>query len=367
MTTEKGSLLDNFDWSEGDNDFFGEPQTTEKTEIETQPTTEDEDNADKVVEELKKEEDKKGDKKETAPNFDFEEGEEEEQPVELNDSDYKTLYTKLKEKGVLTVDAGDEEIDEDKFLELQEQEIDERVDETIKGFFEELPEEGTAYLKFIKAGGSSKDFFEVLKNSAANFDIASERGQEEFLRNYHKRVDDWDDEDIDDAIERYKEKGTLQRYAEKYHGKEKEKEQARLKNLEKQAEAQKQAVIEQQKVFSETLKTLIEDSTEVKGWKLNKADKKELHSFITKPTIKVGNNKYKTQFQDTLQKVFQDKEKMILLAKILKSDFSLDEIEREKETAVAKKAKQEIQNKEKTPNLKGGGDGKKSKGLSDYF
>jgi ElaB/YqjD/DUF883 family membrane-anchored ribosome-binding protein len=109
---------------------------------------------------------------------------------------------------------------------------------------------------------------------------------------------------------------------------------------------------------------VIDNNTEIKDWALTPKDKKDLHPYMTKAAVKVGNNQFLTQFQNDLQNVFKDKEKMILLAKIISSDFDVKDIKAKAKTEVIKETKQKL-NSSKSSNY--GIKGSHNKGLVDYF
>src|SRR5690606_12546908 len=76
-------------------------------------------------------------------------------------------------------------------------------------------------------------------------------------------------------------------------------------------------------------------------------DKKELTNYITRPTVKVGKNRFITQFQADLGKIFSGKEdnkqSLLLLAKLVKTDFDIKDIVEKTKTKVTKEAKSKLQ------------------------
>jgi hypothetical protein len=336
---ENNEKLENFSWDNWDNaaDSISEtPKEEPKEKVKEEVKTE-------VKEETKEEEVKE----ETKPEISFEEdtfeyadGEEVEEEV----SDSEMLISKLKQEGILTIDFEEGEDISD----IIDNEIESRVEETMEGFFEELDEDAIAFLKYKKNGGDTRKFFDNLK--AANDDPAG----------------DIDDEDIQDKIEWLKEGGKLQRHAEKYEKKfERQREDYKKKMLEEQKK-QDQIAREQREKLSDDLKQRLDDIENVGHFTFNKDDKRNLHSYMTKAKVKVGKNNYLTQMQHDLQNAFQDPEKILVIAKLLRSDFDISDVIRDTETKVTKKTKDKIERKPKIKSSKSSS-GRRKKALYEYF
>jgi len=92
-------------------------------------------------------------------------------------------------------------------------------------------------------------------------------------------------------------------------------------------------------------------------------------NFITKPTVKVGKNKYITEFQAELGEIFkgegENKKKLLLLAKLVKSQFDVKDLIEETKTKVVKDAKSKLQQSRTgvRPSTSGGNN---KKSLSDF-
>jgi len=260
---------------------------------------------------------------------------------------FNTLAKVMKDKGVFqNVEIkDDEDIDEEKFIELQDQEIESRVEETIENFFEEMDEDAKAFINFKKNGGSTQDFLNVYANSLSldDIDLTDEDDQERIVRYYLKIQEGEDSDVIEDKIAWLKENKKLSNHAEKYDQKLKDidrKNKEALINSQKEAEKNK---IEATKKFREILSKEVETKEKIKDITISKDDK-SLVDYITKPTAKLG-TKYIPPFNVALGEILQAKtpetrEKLILLAKILKSDFDISkDIEKKAETKIAQKAK----------------------------
>lgn len=348
QTEEEVSLAD-FNWDSGD-DLFAEEPIVEEKEKETKPKV-------KTEPELEEEEDEV--EEEDEDSFDF--GDEEEETVSKDvDSTYNDLYKKLKDKGIFTVDTDEEDIDEETFLELQEKELEARLEESFEDFAADLDNEAKAFLKFKREGGSTKDFFKMYTSviDVPTVQDGDEDSYKKFLTYKYKVLDGLDDEDVQDKIEWLEESGKLEKYAFKLSEEfEKDKEVQQAKLVEQQTKLQKQQE-EQRKELVNDLKKVITESDKIKDWTISQKDKKELHSYMTKGVVKVG-NQVLTQLQSDLQEAFKDKEKLILLAKILHSDFDVSDVKASAKTEVIRETKKTIKTGKSTRS--------RNKGLADFF
>jgi hypothetical protein len=356
MSTKEEVSLADFNWDNGD-EFF-EVKTAEPIIEEKSKVKEADENGPEKLDSAKDESNE-----EVDDFFD----EEEIKAKEL-DSKWSDIYKELKTKGVLSIDVDDsEEIDYNKFVEIQEEEIETRLDEAIQDFMNELDDDAKAFLKFKREGGSTSEFFQMYQElSEVPEPITGDiKSQERFLEYYYKNYEDLDDDDIEDKIEWLKESGKLSKYAAKFHEQIKE---GYEEQKEKLVEVQKQNALrqeEQKKVLIKDLKNLIDSNSSIKDWTLTQKDKKELHGYMTKPAIKLQNSQYLTQFQNDLQEVFKNKEKMILLAKLISSDFDITDVKEKAKTEVIKDARNKINNQKS--NIINSTKGSRNKGLADYF
>lgn len=298
-------------------------------------------------------------------NF-FDEDDENNESSEKQSLSYSTLYKNLKQKGVISIEVEDEnDIDEETFIEIQEEEIEARMDETIKSFMDELDDDAKAFLRFKREGGETSDFFKIYNELGKIPTPASdEKSQIKFLEYYYSNFEDLDEDDIEDKIEWLKETGKVSKYAEKYYDNIEEQIKVRQEEtVRRQQEMQKQQE-EQRKQYVKDLKNLIEDNGQIKDWSLTSKDKKDLHGYMTKAAVKIGENNFLTQFQNDLQQAFKDKEKTVLLAKLLSNDFDLSDLKEKAKTELVRETKSKLSNSKITPVSN---KGSRNKGLIDYF
>ena len=350
---ENNEKLENFSWDSW-GDAADSISETPKEEVKKEEVKEE---VKEVIEEKVNEE--------KQPEISFEEETfEQSSSDEIEQiSDTEMLVSKLKEEGILTIDF-EENAD---ITDVIDNEIESRVEETMEGFFEELDEDAVAFLKYKRNGGDTKKFFESLKSATNNpsGDIDDESYQESLVK-YGLKQEGYDDEDIEDKVEWLKEGGKLQRHAKKYEKKfDEQKENHKKQILENQKEQDKLARQQREKL-SDDLKQRLSDTENVGHFTFNKDDKRNLHSYMTKAKVKAGKNNYLTQMQHDLQNAFQDPEKILVIAKLLRNDFDISDVIRNTETKVTKKTKDKIERKPKIKSSKSSSR-KGKKALYEYF
>lgn len=371
-----------FAWDESfDKDLFGEDTSVEKKEngsetpAETGELTDEEfldlgdDDGERVEEPEESKEEIEGE--EESGEGDDEEGADGNAHA-ADDSDeedgevFSSLYADLKEQGILSVDLeADEELNSTKFLEIFEKELGKRVEDEIEAFAGGFDDEAKAFIEFKKNGGSTVDFLKLyLNQSELPVDsVESVEDQERFMRHYLRTVEEMDSDEIDEEIDVYKERGQLEKKATKAFDKvSAEINRQKESELERQ-KAQKEAEDKSRMEFVGKLGTALKDNDVIGEFNITTSDKKELLDFIVKPTVKTGNRKM-TGMQAKINEIYSDPEKLLLFAKLVKSDFDLSDIVKKAETKVTKKALSVVASKRKsgTPKVVS-----KGKYLADFF
>lgn len=367
---EKEQSLENFDWdTDGTGDFFG----IKGTGVEPDPKIETEKKENKKEDPPAPEEEEEEEGEENISFFEIEketaDEEESEEEVEV-EFDYETLTKRMQEKSIfqnVEIPEG-EELTEDKFIEYHDQEIESRVEEALEGFLEELDEDGKAFLKFKKDGGNTKDFLATYQKSQSipEGDLEEEAYQEQINRYYYREVEGLDEADVQDRIEWLKDSGKLKKYAEKHDAKAKELDKLAKEKLKEQAKANAEAQKKNQEAFVNGVTKALEEVDEVGDFVFDKKTKARLKTFITKPNVKVGKNQYVTGMQVKLQETLKNPEKMLLLAKLLESDFDVSEVATKAKTQTTKKVKTDIQ-RSKTVRPSTSGKTGKTRSLADFF
>lgn len=375
---EQGNDLLNFDWDTGNDDFFGiqatsaSPTPTKKEEVETVDETEEEKAAKLAAEETKKKEEEEDDdffeNIDTSKNNDGKEKSKKEDDPEL--VSYTDLVKDFKETGIFkhVQIEDDEEVDEDRYFELAEQEYETEVSERLKNWaVNDLDEDAQAFIKFKRDGGKTSEFFKAYSKQTElpSGNIEDEDYQDAVIR-YQLSEEGWDREEIEDRLSYLTESNKKEKIAKKYDEKIKELDSKNKEALLKQAEADKVKAKKTEDDFRSSVKEALDETQEIKGIKISPQDRLKIFNFLTKKEHKVSTDKSITGFQKKLAETFQDTDKMILLAKLMESDFDLSGFEKQ---IVTNKTKQVKSNLEQRKNLRPNNSGSSLSGssLADLF
>lgn len=370
-----------FSWENDDDVFFGIGAEEEPTNNEVlEEDTDDKEDA----EELKKENPSLNEEVGEADGIEEEDtdsffNEAEAQNKELleklsggkeDNSLYLDLFKDLKETGVfkhVELEEGTE-LDFETFMDLQQKEIEANVQERLVSWAEEdLDEDAKAFIKFKLEGGDTREFFKVLENTSDTLtgDITDEKYQDKVIR-YQLSKEGWSDEEIEDTLDYWTETGKKESVAKRYNKKiEKERKKQVDLAIQKEAEA-REAAKQQENKFKTNLKETLKDLKDIKGFKVSQKEKDVIYNMLTKRDQKIGDGQYITGFQKKFAEAVQDPNKLILLTKLLTSDFDMSDIEKQIST---KKTRQIKSNLEKRQSLRPSGSGGSSQGIhvADLF
>ena len=368
VETSQNGLM-NFNWDEGSSDsFFGLNEFGDENKTPAQQATpeqadelEETEDTDKPESEDKTKS-KKKDEKEKVSFFE-EEADEDKSKEKTSTADgsiYEDVYKDLKEAGIfkhVELEEG-EELDADRFYELQQEEYDKEVEERLSTWAtKDLDEDAQAFIKFKLQGGNTTDFFKTYQDASeiAPGDIEDEDYQDNLIR-YQLQKEGWDRDEIEDRLEFLTESNKKSKFAERYHDrliKEQEKEKQALV---RQAEEQKARAKQQEEQFKISIKETLDTNKEINGIKFSDKDKNGLINFLTKKE-KLEDGRVATGFQRKLSESFSDPKKIALLAKILNDDFDFSSFEK---SAITKKTKEIKRNIEQRQSMRPSGSGSSS-------
>jgi hypothetical protein len=179
----------------------------------------------------------------------------------------------------------------------------------------------------------------------------------------------YDQEYIDSQLEFLKDSGKLGAISKKAYNKiiaEQETETAG--EVARQAtlvENRKKAARE----YKSNITTHINSLDEMGGLPISKQDKSVLPTYISEPTVELQDGRYVSEMQADLFKVMADKDKIVLLAKLLKTDFDFSAIERKKQTQAARGIKEAVErvDRKEVSNSESGGHKSNKKALWDML
>lgn len=367
VDTSQNDLL-NFNWdANGEESFFGlnefgdETPSNEEKQKTPQATATPVQSDDTDTDEPEKE--KKSKKEEEKLSFFEEEADEDKSKEKTSTADgsiYEDVYKDLKEAGIFKhVELEeDEELDADRFYELQQEEYDKEVEERLSTWAtKDLDEDAQAFIKFKLQGGNTSEFFKTYQNTSEITlgDIEDEDYQDSLIR-YQLQKEGWDRDEIEDRLEFLTESNKKSKFAEKYHDRLVQEQEKEKQALVKQAEEQKTRARQQEEQFKTSIKETLDTNKEINGIKFSDKDKNGLINFLTKKE-KLEDGRVITGFQRKLSESFSDPKKIALLAKILNDDFDFSSFEK---SAITKKTKEIKRNIEQRQSMRPSGSGSSS-------
>lgn len=368
------SKLGDFNWEEEDN-FFGVPEPgAEPKEKVVAKKDEAEEVKDKVDEEEEEDEDDEffENIKSKVPVDDDEDDDEGKDPKEgpVEGSIYKDLILDSKESGLFKhIEIGeDEEIDAERFAELQDEEYEAEVTARLEAWAtQDLDEDAKAFIKFKREGGRTEDFFEAYAGTSEIpvGNIEDEAYQDAVIR-FQLTQDGWDKEEIEDRLKYLSETDRKEKVAKKYDVRIKELIEEEKQEVLQQAQAQKLAAKKQEDDFKANIKTALESKDEISGFKIAPKEKTDLLNFLTRKDYKTGTDKNITGFQKKLGEVFQDTDKLVLLAKLINSDFDMSAFEKKAKTKNTREIKTKLEQR-KSLRPTASGSSAEGKTLADLF
>jgi hypothetical protein len=276
----------------------------------------------------------------------------------------KTTLAFLKEKGLVDYEEDpDNPLSDDDADNLLEDSWEKSVEAEVEATIKDLPSELKELIKFASKGGDVGELLGKMVQHATsginkNSDISNEDVQV-LAVTMDLRNQGYDQEYIDEQIEFLKEKDKLEGIAKKSFDKivsEQETETAG------QVQRQKEALDyrkKQAREYKTNITTHINSLDEMGGLPISKQDKTTLPTYISEPTVELQDGRVVSEMQADLFKVMADKDKIVLLAKLLKTDFDFSAIERKKQTQAARGIKDEIQRADKTQRVSNTGGGQK--------
>jgi hypothetical protein len=287
----------------------------------------------------------------------------------------KTTLAFLKEKGLVDYELEEgQELTDDDAENLLEDSWEASLEKEVEATIKDLPEELKQLIKFATKGGDVGDLLgKMVQHATSGINKNSDMENEDvqvLAVTMDLRSQGYDQEEIDAQIEFLKEKDKLEGIAKKAFDRI---VQAQEEETAGQVERQKQVIEHKKKAareYKSNITTHINSLEDAGGLPISKQDKTILPTYISEPTVELQDGRFVSEMQADLFKVMADKDKIVLLAKLLKSDFDFSAIERKKQTQAARGIKEEIQRADKTASVtssSGGGHKPQKKNLVDLL
>ena len=250
----------------------------------------------------------------------------EEKAKEAKAVNFKTLVDHFVESGKWVDFEGREEIEEiseDDFYKISEQQDDFRVNSKFNDVLDKTGNYGKAIIEFEKNGGNPTQLLDLFREQRdiQNVDLSEQDNQEEVIKAYYEAQGE-DDEWIKDYVESLKDRGeeAFKKDAEKKHAKLLENNKAEVAQLQEQ---QKQVKIEQeeaQKFFQSNIRKSIHNTED---W--SNAEKKELEKFLLAYDKKLQDGRVVNSLFLKMTEIQQDPAKYIKFAKFIQDMDKYDE------------------------------------------
>lgn len=350
--------LTDFNWDD-DNTFFGTPTTSTE---DTPPASNDDTPPDNDIDDVVPTEDDDLEDDTTTKTSDtddvfFGKSNENKSKEDNNDVDdtppngdedkyWNDVYSDFKDKGLFNhVELEEGEIlDSERLAELQEQEYEAEMSHRLQSWAGQIDEDAQAFIKFKTQGGSTEDFFKTYQSSyeLPTGEITNEDYQDSIIR-HQLRKEGWDADEIEDRLEYLTTSKKKENVAKRYDTKLKKSIEVEKAELVKRNEEVKRAAKADEESFKSTIKDTLVKTQEVKGFKITSKDQINLYNLLTRKQYKTNNGKSITGFQKKIGEAFQNPEKMILLAKLVDSDFDMSSFAKKAETQTSRRIKNRLE------------------------
>jgi len=269
------------------------------------------------------------------------------------------LLKTLKEKEIFTIDFTDDDDLETAFNRQLEQDVDDAITVLFEGIKKQP--EAVALIKHLKDGGSVSTFM-ANSSYAIDVDIDTEEQQIALIKDYYVKRKNMEADEVTDLVDTLKNNGKLESRAENIKQLvEREREAEQLAAVENKKKHEQQLIANHKQLTSSLTGIVRDVKFDFKGVGKDKDDT-VLVDYLTKPTDANG----KTGFQKAVSELFVEKnhEKLLILAKLLKTDFNFDKLIKKGATQQVRTIKDKVENR--TVNVKTGNAGR-SKSLADFF
>jgi hypothetical protein len=280
----------------------------------------------------------------------------------------------LKEKGLVDYELEEgKELTEEEAEHLIEDSWEKALESEVEATIKDLPQDIKDLIKFASKGGNVGELLGKMVQHATSgitkdSDIANEDVQVLAIT-MDLKSQGYDQEYIDSQVEFLKDSGKLGNISKKSFDKiiagqeaetagQVQRQKENLDNRKKQA-----------REYKTNITTHINSLSEMGGLPISKQDKTVLPTYISEPTVELQDGRYVSEMQADLFKVMADKDKIVLLAKLLKTDFDFSAIERRKQTQAARGVREAVErvDRKELSNSESGGHKSNKKALWDML
>lgn len=280
----------------------------------------------------------------------------------------------LKEKGLVDYELEEgKELTEEEAEHLIEDSWEKALESEVEATIKDLPQDIKDLIKFASKGGNVGELLgKMIQHATSGISKDSDISNEDvqvLAVTMDLKNQGYDQEYIDSQIEFLKDSGKLLTISEKAYNKiivQQEAETAgQVQRQKENADLRKK----QAREYKSNITTHINSLEETNGLPLSKQDKISLPTYISEPNVELQDGRFVSEMQADLFKVMADKDKIVLLAKLLKTDFDFSAIERKKQTQAARGVREAVErvDRKELSNSSSGGHKSNKKALWDML
>lgn len=280
----------------------------------------------------------------------------------------------LKEKGLVDYELEEgKELTEEDAENLLEDSWEKALELEVEATIKDLPQDIKDLVKFASKGGNVGELLgKMIQHATSGITKDSDIDNEDvqvLAVTMDLKSQGYDQEYIDSQIEFLKDSGKLGNISKKSYDRIIENQESETAS---QVQRQKELVESRKKQAREyrsNITTHINSLNEAGGLPISKQDKTTLPTYISEPNVELQDGRFVSEMQADLFKVMADKDKIVLLAKLLKTDFDFSAIERKKQTQAARGVREAVErvDRKELSNSESGGHKSNKKALWDML
>lgn len=280
----------------------------------------------------------------------------------------------LKEKGLVDYELEEgKELTEEEAENLLEDSWEKALEAEVESTIKDLPQDIKDLIKFASKGGNVGELLGKMVQHATsgitkNSDIENEDVQVLAITMDLKNQG-YDQEYIDSQVEFLKDSGKLGSISKKSFDKIIEQQEAETAGQVQRQKETAELRKKQAREYKSNITTHINSLAETNGLPISKQDKLSLPTYISEPNVELQDGRFVSEMQADLFKVMADKDKIVLLAKLLKTDFDFSAIERKKQSQAARGVREAVErvDRKELSNSESGGHKSNKKALWDML
>ena len=280
----------------------------------------------------------------------------------------------LKEKGLVDYELEEgKELTEEEAEHLIEDSWEKALELEVEATIKDLPQDIKDLIKFASKGGNVGELLgKMVQHATSGITKDSDMENEDvqvLAITMDLKSQGYDQEYIDSQVEFLKGSGKLGNISKKSFDRIVEQQEAETAGQVQRQKENTDLRKKQAREYKTNITTHINSLNEMGGLPISKQDKTVLPTYISEPNVELQDGRFVSEMQADLFKVMADKDKIVLLAKLLKTDFDFSAIERKKQTQAARGIKEAVErvDRKELSNSESGGHKSNKKALWDML